>query len=194
MLTEVDWLRPATSGFGNPGSFNVPSLERTVADPGCGRYEGLLQQLVRGQRDLPFRLRPATHGRAQRATCCRPGGGLPGARATGYGILDRIRLRPQRHQPRRLPQFPRTQHARGTGLSPGQSPWRGCVLPGTVHTAMGIPRRSTTTEHETLRFAVGCWKAGFSGAANWDIADGARRQRCPAQPPRRARGQLSGSP
>jgi len=48
LLAEVDWLRPATSGFGNPGSFNVPSLGRTVADPGCAQYAGLLQQLSGG--------------------------------------------------------------------------------------------------------------------------------------------------
>ena len=48
VLIEVDWLRPATSGFGNPGSFNVPSLGRTVADPQCERYAGLLQNLNDG--------------------------------------------------------------------------------------------------------------------------------------------------
>ncbi|MXW19329.1 MAG: TonB-dependent receptor [Gammaproteobacteria bacterium] len=48
ILAEVDWLKPSTSGFGNPASFNVPSLARTVADPGCERYEGLLQQLSGG--------------------------------------------------------------------------------------------------------------------------------------------------
>ncbi len=48
VLIEVDWLRPATSGFGNPGSFNVPSLGRTVADAGCERYDGLLQELANG--------------------------------------------------------------------------------------------------------------------------------------------------
>ena len=48
ILIEVDWLRPATSGFGNPGSFNVPSLGRTVADPQCERYAGLLQELDDG--------------------------------------------------------------------------------------------------------------------------------------------------
>ena len=48
VLIEVDWLRLATSGFGNPGSFNVPSLERTVADPACEQYAGLLQHLANG--------------------------------------------------------------------------------------------------------------------------------------------------
>ncbi|MDE0130396.1 MAG: TonB-dependent receptor [Gammaproteobacteria bacterium] len=54
LLAEVDWLRPATSGFGNPGSFNVPSLGRTVADPGCASYEGLLQQLTGGSEICRF--------------------------------------------------------------------------------------------------------------------------------------------
>ena len=48
VLIEVDWLRPATSGFGHPGSFNVPSLGRTLADPDCERYQGLLQALPGG--------------------------------------------------------------------------------------------------------------------------------------------------
>lgn len=48
VLVEVDWLRPATSGFGNPGSYSVPSLGRTVADPQCADYGGLLRQLANG--------------------------------------------------------------------------------------------------------------------------------------------------
>lgn len=48
VLGEVDWLRPATSGFGNPGSFNVPSLNRVVADPECTAKGGLLQELANG--------------------------------------------------------------------------------------------------------------------------------------------------
>ena len=48
VLIEMDWLQPATSGFGNPGSFNVPSLGRTVADPGCEQHDGLLQELAGG--------------------------------------------------------------------------------------------------------------------------------------------------
>ena len=48
VLGEVDWLRPATSGFGNPGSFTLPSSGATVADPGCTANGGLLQNLVGG--------------------------------------------------------------------------------------------------------------------------------------------------
>ena len=58
LLAEVDWLRPSTSGFGNPGSFNVPSLGRTVADPGCAQYEGLLQQLTGGDEICRFDYAP----------------------------------------------------------------------------------------------------------------------------------------
>ncbi|MYA31851.1 MAG: TonB-dependent receptor [Gammaproteobacteria bacterium] len=52
ILAEVDWLAPSTSGFGNPASFNVPSTGQTVADPGCARYEGLLQQLSGGAGEI----------------------------------------------------------------------------------------------------------------------------------------------
>ena len=48
VLIEVDWRRPSTSGFGNPASFHVPSLGRTVADPACEQYAGLLQSLANG--------------------------------------------------------------------------------------------------------------------------------------------------
>ena len=48
VLGEVDWLQPATSGFGNPGSFVVPSLGRTVADPGCATVGGIPQALANG--------------------------------------------------------------------------------------------------------------------------------------------------
>lgn len=48
VLGEVDWLQPATSGFGNPGSFRVPSQDLTVADPNCVANGGLLQNLANG--------------------------------------------------------------------------------------------------------------------------------------------------
>ena len=48
LLGEVDWRRPSTSGFGNPGSFSLPSTGATVADPGCAANGGLLQNLADG--------------------------------------------------------------------------------------------------------------------------------------------------
>jgi iron complex outermembrane recepter protein len=59
VLGEVDWLQPATSGFGNPGSFVVPAGNAllppalaatggTLADPDCVANGGLLQNLANG--------------------------------------------------------------------------------------------------------------------------------------------------
>ena len=59
LLGEVDWLQPATSGFGNPGSFVVPAgndllpaslaaTGGTLADPDCITNGGLLQNLANG--------------------------------------------------------------------------------------------------------------------------------------------------
>jgi len=59
VLGEVDWLQPATSGFGNPGSYVVPAgnpllpealtaTGGTVADPDCEANGGLLQNLANG--------------------------------------------------------------------------------------------------------------------------------------------------
>ncbi|NIB43631.1 TonB-dependent receptor [Pseudomaricurvus alkylphenolicus] len=47
---EVDWLDPidGSSGFGNPGSFVVPSAGLTVADPDCETFGGIFQQLNNG--------------------------------------------------------------------------------------------------------------------------------------------------
>ena len=58
VLGEVDWLRPATSGFGNPGSFTLPSSGATVADPGCTANGGLLQNLADGNTICRFDFGP----------------------------------------------------------------------------------------------------------------------------------------
>ncbi len=58
VLGEVDWLRPATSGFGNPGSFRVPSSGLTVADPDCEANGGLLQSLTSGSTVCRFDFGP----------------------------------------------------------------------------------------------------------------------------------------
>ncbi|WP_170829150.1 MULTISPECIES: TonB-dependent receptor domain-containing protein [Pseudoalteromonas] len=51
LLDEVDWVKPATSSFGNPGSFVIPSLADennpnglTVADPNCEANGGSVSQ------------------------------------------------------------------------------------------------------------------------------------------------------
>ena len=55
LLDEVDWLKPANSSFGNPGSFVIPSLADennpnglTVADPNCANNGGSVSQGANG--------------------------------------------------------------------------------------------------------------------------------------------------
>ncbi|MDZ7824204.1 MAG: TonB-dependent receptor [Ahrensia sp.] len=58
LLGEVDFVRPALSGFGNPGSFVVPSLGLTVADPGCANFGGNVQSLANGSTVCRFDFGP----------------------------------------------------------------------------------------------------------------------------------------
>ena len=58
VLGEVDWLTPAYSSTGNPGSFTVPSLRRTVADPGCAANGGFPQALANGNTICRFDYAP----------------------------------------------------------------------------------------------------------------------------------------
>jgi len=61
VLNEVDWLQPGganLSGFGKPGSFRVPSLGLTVADPDCEANGGFLQTLATGSTVCTFDFGP----------------------------------------------------------------------------------------------------------------------------------------
>lgn len=58
LLGEVDFLKPATSGFGNPGSFVVPSQGLTVADPDCEANGGIFQSLASGSTQCRFDFGP----------------------------------------------------------------------------------------------------------------------------------------
>jgi len=57
-LLETDFDRPATSGFGNPGSFVIPSLSQTVADPDCVANGGIFQTLANGNTQCRFDFGP----------------------------------------------------------------------------------------------------------------------------------------
>ncbi len=118
VLTEVEWLRPSTSGFGNPGSFHVPSLGRTVADPGCG-LRGSAAGVDGRQHDLSLRLCPAGHRVTRRAphASLRPTRLELGRDVRGLG---RTRLCTQRHQPRRVAELPGAQYASRAGRPPGE--------------------------------------------------------------------------
>ncbi|KZN59336.1 hypothetical protein N473_04015 [Pseudoalteromonas luteoviolacea CPMOR-1] len=65
VLSEVDWVQPAFSSFGNPGSFVVPSLANddnpdglTVADPNCVQNGGSVSQGSNGNSFCLFDFAP----------------------------------------------------------------------------------------------------------------------------------------
>ncbi|CAM4131333.1 TonB-dependent receptor domain-containing protein [Pseudoalteromonas byunsanensis] len=65
LLDEVDWVKPATSSFGNPGSFVIPSLADennpsglTVADPNCATNGGSVSQGSNGNSFCLFDFAP----------------------------------------------------------------------------------------------------------------------------------------
>ena len=128
VLGEVDWLRPATSGFGNPGSFEVPSLGRTVADPGCAANGGLMQELATGSTICRFDYGP-------QITAVPVEDRMQGyARADWdwsavHDAVDGGGIRPQRHQPRGVAKLPGAEHALGAGDPPRQHLRRRRALP-----------------------------------------------------------------
>ena len=167
VLTEVDWLRPATSGFGNPGSFNVPSLGRTLADPGCERYEGLLQQLP-GDSEIcrfdygpqltaiPNEQRVQTWGRAS----WRREQGAEFWAEFGYAHNDISRDV--------SPSFPVLNTPVVPAYHPGNPHGEDVFFQGRPY-GYGHPPEINYYKHETVRFAAGV-EGRLADAANWDIA------------------------
>ncbi len=167
VLTEVGWLRPSTSGFGNPGSFNVPSLGRTVADPGCQRYEGLLQELTDGSTICRFDYAPQVTA-------------VPDERRTQvFGRLDWIwgeiavawaELGYARNDISRdvSPSFPVLNTPRVPADHPGNPFGEDVWFQGRPY-GYGQPREVNNYQHDTARFAVGL-EGAFSAAASWEVA------------------------
>ena len=167
VLTEVGWLRPSTSGFGNPGSFHVPSLGRTVADPGCERYEGLLQELTDGSTICRFDYAPQVTV-------------LPDERRTQvFGRLDWswgetseawAELGYARNDISRdvSPSFPVLNTPRVPADHPGNPFGEDVWFQGRPY-GYGQPPELNYYEHDTARFAVGL-EGAFSAATSWELA------------------------
>ena len=167
VLGEVDWLRPATSGFGNPGSFAVPSLGRTVADPGCAANGGLLQELANGSAICRFDYGPqitAVPVEERLQGYARLDWPLAGATALwaelGYARNDVSR--------EVSPSFP----VLNTPLVPADNP--GYVFGEDVlfqgrPFGVGQPTEVNYYQHHTVRFAVGGSGAWASGLG-WDVS------------------------
>ena len=167
VLTEVDWLRPATSGFGNPGSFNVPSLGRTVADPGCERYDGLLQDLAGGSVICRFDYGPQLTA-------------VPNERRLqGWGRVDLplgetrafwAELGYARNDINRevSPSFPVLSTPVVPAYHPGNPYGEAVFFQGRPY-GYGQPTEVNFYEHGTARLALGL-EGRFSDAVSWDAA------------------------
>ena len=167
VLTEVDWLRPATSGFGNPGSFNVPSLGRTVADPGCVRYDGLLQDLAGGNVICRFDYGPQLTA-------------VPNEqRLQGWGRVDLplgetrafwAELGYARNDINRevSPSFPVLSTPVVPAYHPGNPYGEAVFFQGRPY-GYGQPTEVNFYEHGTGRLALGL-EGRFSDAVSWDAA------------------------
>ena len=167
VLGEVDWLRPATSGFGNPGSFNVPSLGQTLADPGCERYEGLLQELAGGGMicrfdygpqltAIPNEERLQTWGRVD----WRWGDAMAMWAELGYAHNDISRDV--------SPSYPTLSTPVVPAHHPGNPFGEDVLFQGRPY-GYGHPTEINYYKHETVRFAVGL-EGRFAETVAWDIA------------------------
>ena len=167
LLGEVDWLRPATSGFGNPGSFNVPSLGRTVADPGCEAHGGLLQTLAGGGAICRFDYGPQitavpVEERLQayaRAEWPLAGGASFWAEA-GYARNDASR--------EVSPSFPVLNTPVVPAGNPGNTFNEDVFFQGRPF-GTGHPPEVNYYQHNTVRLALGA-EGTFSNGLTWDIS------------------------
>ena len=167
LLGEVDWLRPATSGFGNPGSFHVPSLGRTVADPGCGANGGLLQTLADGSTICRFDYGPQVtavpvesrlQGYARADWPARPGVSLWAE--LGYARNDVSR--------EVSPSFPVLNTPLVPAHNPGNVFGEDVLFQGRPF-GVGHPPEVNYYQHNTVRVALGV-EGEFGAGYGWDVA------------------------
>ena len=167
LLGEVDWLRPATSGFGNPGSFHVPSLGRTVADPGCAANGGLLQTLAGGSTICRFDYGPQVtavpvesrlQGYARADWPLRPGLALWAE--VGYARNDVSR--------EVSPSFPVLNTPLVPANNPGNVFGEDVLFQGRPY-GVGHPPEVNYYQHNTVRVAFGA-EGEFGAGHGWDVA------------------------
>ncbi|MCZ0951335.1 MAG: TonB-dependent receptor [Rhodospirillaceae bacterium] len=167
VLTEVDWLRPSTSGFGNPASFNVPSLGRTLADPDCERYEGLLQALPGDSSICRFDYGPqitAIPNEQRLQTWGRVDWGRSDAGSfwaeIGYASNDINRDV--------SPSFPVLNTPIVPAYHPGNSYGEDVYFQGRPY-GYGQPPEVNFYEHDTTRLAAG-FEGRFNDTASWNVS------------------------
>ena len=167
LLDEVDWLHPATSGFGNPGSFNVPSLGRTVADPGCQDYAGLPQELAGGGSLCRFDYGPQITAVPTEE------------RIQAWGRVDRRMSETTRvwaefgHARNDIsrevsPSFPVLNTPLIPAYHPGNPYGEDVYFQGRPY-GFGHPPEINHYQHATARFAFGA-EGRFNGGTGWDMS------------------------
>ena len=166
-LGEVDWLRPSTSGFGNPGSFNVPSLGRTVADPGCEANGGLLQELSTGSTVCRFDFGPQINAvpvENRLQTYARGDWSATGAIALwaelGYARNDISR--------ETSPSFPVLSTPVVPAHNPGNIFGEDVLFQGRPY-GNGQPPEINYYKHDTVRLALGV-QGELASGLSWDLS------------------------
>ena len=167
ILAEVDWLRPATSGFGNPGSFNVPSLGRTVADPGCASYEGLLQQLTGGSEICRFDYGPQLTSvpNERRLQFWGQGGWNRGGKTALWAEFGYARNDTNREV---SPSFPVLSTPVVPAYHPANPYGEDVFFQGRPY-GYAHPPEVNYYEHETLRIAAGL-EGELTDSASWNVS------------------------
>ena len=167
LLAEVDWLRPATSGFGNPGSFNVPSLGRTVADPGCARYEGLLQQLTGASEICRFDYGPQLTSvpNERRLQLWGQGDWNRGGKASLWAEVGYARNDTNREV---SPSFPVLSTPVVPAYHPANPYGEDVFFQGRPY-GYGHPPEVNYYDHETLRIAAGI-EGELTDSASWNLS------------------------
>ena len=167
VLGEVDWLTPATSGFGNPGSFNLPSSGRTVADPGCTAAGGLLQILDGGNTICRFDFGP-------QVTAVPVEDRLQGYARTDWAWTERVRLWAEIGYARNdisrevSPSFPVLNTPLVPAANPGNVFGEDVFFQGRPY-GVGQPTEINRYGHDTVRAAFGA-TGDWSGNTTWDVS------------------------
>ena len=167
VLGEVDWLTPATSGFGNPGSFSLPSTSATVADPGCTANGGLLQELAGGSTICRFDFGP-------QITAVPVEDRLQGFARADWDWTARTRLWAEfgfaRNDVSRevSPSFPVLNTPVVPAANPGNVFGEDVFFQGRPY-GVGQPTENNYYQHSTVRLAFGA-EGQWSDTVSWDVS------------------------
>ena len=167
LLGEVDWLRPATSGFGNPGSFHVPSRGRTVADPGCAGNGGLLQDLAGGSTICRFDYGP-------QITAVPVEQRLQGYARVDWPLAQGVWLWAEAGYARNdvsrevSPSFPVLNTPLVPAENPGNVFGEDVLFQGRPF-GVGHPPEVNFYQHNTVRVAFGA-EGAFANGLGWDVS------------------------